>query len=159
MPHELQPYRTFREELTIEDGLILKGTRIASPNKKHESILKLIHESHLGLNKCKLHAREMVYWPGLNGQLEKLILNCELCLKYSQAKYKQSPNIALGHEILVHPWTKLATDIFYFEGISYLFMVDNTSRFPIVQKLSSITTQQWQVISNKSFLSMDGWTL
>ena len=73
VPSELQPYWTFREELKIEDGLILKGTRIVIPSKKHESILKLIHQEHLGLNKCKLCAKETVYWPGLNEQLEKLV--------------------------------------------------------------------------------------
>ena len=35
VPNMLQPYWTFREELTIEDGLVLKGTRIDIPNKKH----------------------------------------------------------------------------------------------------------------------------
>ena len=34
VPPELQPYWTFREEFTIEDGLILKGTRIVIPNKQ-----------------------------------------------------------------------------------------------------------------------------
>ena len=50
--------------------------------QKCEAVLKLIHEGHLGLNKCKLHAKETVYWPGLHDQLGKMILNCELCLKY-----------------------------------------------------------------------------
>ena len=45
----------------IEDGIILKGTRIVIPAKKYEALLKLIHEGHLGLNKCKLHAKEIVY--------------------------------------------------------------------------------------------------
>ena len=112
MPSELQPYWTFREKLPIEDGLILKGTRIVIPNKKHESILKLIPECHLGLNKCELHAKVTIYWPGLNEQLEKLTLNCELCLKYLQSKCKQPPNMALGQEIPIHPYTKLVTDIF-----------------------------------------------
>ena len=80
VPKELQPYWTFREELTIEDGLILKGTRIVIPSKKCEAVLELIHVDHLGLNKCKLCAKETVYWPRLNDQLDKLILNCELCL-------------------------------------------------------------------------------
>ena len=120
---------------------MLKGTRIVIPSKKREAILKLIHEGNLGLNKCRLHAQETVYWPGLNDQLDKLILNHELCLKYSQAKCKQPPNMALGHEIPVHPWTKLATDIFHFEGVSYLLVADYTSRFPIVCKLGSMTTQ------------------
>ena len=103
VPRELQPHWTCREELTIEDGLILKGTRIVIPSKKCEAVLKLIHEGHLGLNKCKLCTKETVYCPGPNDQLDKLILNCELCLKYLQAKHKQPPNMALGQEIPIHP--------------------------------------------------------
>ena len=86
VPPVLQIFWTFREELTVENGLILKGTRIVIPTKQWESILKLIHEGHLGLNKCKLQTKETVYWPGLNDQLEDLVLNCELCLKYSTSK-------------------------------------------------------------------------
>ena len=78
LPSEIQAFWTFQEELTIEDGLILKGTRIVVPSMKQVEILKLIHEGHLGLTNCKLRAKETVYWPGLNDQLEKLILiaNC-----------------------------------------------------------------------------------
>ena len=84
VPNVLQLYWTFREELTVENGLIWKGTRIVIPTKKWEAFLKLIHEGHLGLNKCKVHAKDTVYWTGFNVQLERLILSCELCLKYSQ---------------------------------------------------------------------------
>ena len=83
-----------------------------------------------------LRAKDTVNWPGLNDQLEKLVLNCELCSKYSHSKYKQKPSTSLGQEIPVHPWTKLATDIFHFEGASYLLIVGYTSRFPVVCKLS-----------------------
>ena len=141
VPPEIQPYWTFREELTIEDGLILKGTRIVIPNKQWQAILKQLHEGHLGLNKCKLRAKETVYWPGLNNELENLVLNCELCLKYSTAKCKLEPSLTLGQEIPLYPWTKLATDIFHFEGVSYLLVVDYTSHYPIVHKLTSMTGQ------------------
>ena len=43
VPHVLQSYWMFRKKLTVEDGLILKGTRIVIPDKNHEAILKLIH--------------------------------------------------------------------------------------------------------------------
>ena len=141
VPPVLQPYWTFRDNLTVEDGLILKSTRIVVPNKQQEAILKLIHEGHLGLNKCKLQAKETVYWPGLNDQLEKLVLNYELYLKYSNSKCKQEPSLSLGQEEPLYPWTKLATDIFHFEGVSYLFVVDYTSRFLVVCKLTSMTGQ------------------
>ena len=118
---KIQPYWTFREELTIEDGIVLKGTQIVLPHKKYEATLKLNHEGHFGLGKCKLRAKDTVYWPGLNDQLQKLILNCELSVKYSHAKCKPKPTTSLGQEILVHPWSKFATDIFHSEGAAYLF--------------------------------------
>ena len=102
IPPELQPYWTFREELTIEDGLILKGTIIVIHSKQCQVILKQIQEGHLGLSKCKLRAKETVYWSGLNTELEDLVLNCQLCLKYSTAKCKLESSLALGQEIPLH---------------------------------------------------------
>ena len=125
-PNEIQPYWTFREELTIEDGLILKG------------------------------AKETVYWPGLNDQLEKLVLNCQLCLKYLQSKCKQTPRMSIGQEMPSFPWAKIATDIFHLEGDSYLLLVDYTNRYPIINKLTSMTAQH--VIRHlKVILSEYGW--
>ena len=82
-----------------------------------------------------------MYWPGLNDQLKDLVQNCELCLKYSTAKHKLEPSSSLGQEVPLYPWTKLATDVFYFERPSYLFIVGYTSRYPVVCKLTSMTGQ------------------
>ena len=156
LPSEIQAFWTFREEMTIEDGLILKGTGIVIPNQKQAEILKLIQEGHLGLTKCKLQAKETLYWTGLNDQLEKHILNCQLCLQYSQSKCKPTPNMSLGQEIPAFPWTKLATDIFHFEGDSYLLLVDYTSRYPVIHKLTSMTAQN--VIGHLNIIFSEyGW--
>ena len=94
----------------------------------------MIHEGHLDLGKCKFQVKDTVYWLGINEQLEQLVLNCELCLKCSNAKGKHPSNMSLGQEIQIHPWAKVATDIFYFNGDSYLLIIDYTSRFPVVGK-------------------------
>ena len=141
VPPMLHPYSMFREELTIEDGLILKGTMIIIPSNQHKTILELIHKGHLGLNKCKHRAKETVFWAGLNKQLEDLVLNCELCLKYLTAKCKLEPNLTLGQEVPPYPWTKLVTDIFHFESVSYLLIVGNTSQYSVVHKHMSLTGQ------------------
>ena len=99
----LHPYWTFHEELTIEDGLILKGTQIVILHKKQEAIQKQIHNSHLGLTKCKMHAKQAVYWPRLNDQLEQLVINCQLCLKYSRSKQKPDTHSALCQEVPIFP--------------------------------------------------------
>ena len=145
VPSVLQSYWTFREELMIEDGIILKQTRIVIPAKKCEALLKPIHEGHLGLNKCKLCAKENVYWPGLNDQLETLIL-----------KQAEADHVFRSGDFTT-PLTKLARDLFYFEGASYLVIVDYISRFPLVCKVSSMTGQH---VANqcKLIFSEYGWT-
>ena len=143
VPSVLQSYWTFREELTIEDGIILKGyPDCYTCQEACEAVLNLIHEGHLGLKKCKLHAKETVYWSGHNDQLDKLILNCKLCLKYSQSNCKQRPSMSLGQESPLHPWSKLARDLFHIEGASSF--VDYgiiQASFSVVHKLSSMTGQ------------------
>ena len=64
--------------------------------------------------------------------------------------------MSLGQEVPLHPLSKLATNIFHFEGASYLLIVDYTSRFPVVCKLSSITGQH---VANqcKLIFSEYGW--
>ena len=64
--------------------------------------------------------------------------------------------MSLGQEIPIHPWTKLATDIFHFEGESYLLLVDYTSCFPVVCKLNSMTAQH--VINHFNLIFSEyGW--
>ena len=59
-------------------------------------------------------------------------------IQYTETKCLSNTQYA-GHEIPVHPWSKLASDIFYFEDDSYLLIVDYISQFPIIKKLSSMT--------------------
>ena len=64
--------------------------------------------------------------------------------------------MSLGQEIPTFLWTKLATDIFHFEADSYLLLVDYTSRYPIIHKLTSMTAQH--VIGHlKVIFSEYGW--
>ena len=50
--------------------------------------------------------------------------------------------MSLGQEVLIYPWINVATDIFHFENDLYLLIIDYTSRFPVVHKLTSTTAQQ-----------------
>ena len=53
VPSEIQQSWTFTEDLTIEDGIVLKGTCFVIPRKKYQSILHLIHEGHLRFSKMQ----------------------------------------------------------------------------------------------------------
>ena len=114
--------------MTIEDGLLLKGTCIIISQTLHKEMIQLLHTAHLRLEKCLNRAKQSMYWPGLYEELKDLITNCTTCLKFSTQKPTCLSNRQYaGHEIPVHPWSKLASDIFYFEGDSYLLIVDYSS--------------------------------
>ena len=123
----------FREELTVENGLLLKSTQIIIPRVMRNRFLNELHTGHLGITKCIELAKQTMYWPGINSDIEQFMATCQPCLKYA-ASNKKCPEKKnqLGQEIPVTPWTKLGTDIFTLDGANYLLLVDYTSKFPVM---------------------------
>ena len=46
---QLHCYYPFREELTIQNGVIFKGERVVIPAALHNSMINKLHSSHLGI--------------------------------------------------------------------------------------------------------------
>ena len=55
---EAAPYFHFRDEMTVVDGIILRGDYVVIPSELRRVMLSKIHSSHLGINGCLRHARE-----------------------------------------------------------------------------------------------------
>ena len=66
----LQSYWSYRDELAVIDGIILKGKCIIIPNSLKEQVLNQLHTNHLGIEKTKLLASESVYWPSINADIK-----------------------------------------------------------------------------------------
>jgi len=141
LPPELKPYWTFRERITIEDGLLLKDRCIIVPDADRKDILSQLHRGHQGIQKCLQRARSSVYWPKLSDELTELVTNCKTCLKFAAANRQDNIGPSLGQEVPTTPWTKLASDIFTWQNQNFLILVDYMSRFPIVRKLTSMTAE------------------
>ena len=63
-----------------------------------------------------------------------------MCLNYSNSKYKQEPSLLLDQEVII-PLDQISNRCVSFKGVSYLLVVDYTSRFPVVHKLALMTCQ------------------
>ena len=155
VPPEIQAHWTLRDELTIEDGLILRNTRIVILTSERNDLLRQIHHGHLGTIKCQLHAKETICWPGITKDIEDMVQNCETCLKFSANNCKPKPVNTLRHEVPIIPCTKLAMDIFTFDNENYLLVVDYTSKFPVIHKLPSMTARVVTEVM-KSIISEEG---
>ena len=68
---KLKPYWTVRHELTVQDGLLLFGTRIVIPQSLQREMFERIHEGHKGIVKCRALARQSIWWPRLSSEIEK----------------------------------------------------------------------------------------
>ena len=135
---KIKCYWSFREDITIAEDILVKGHRIIIPKDMREYMLKQVHEGHFGMDKCKMCMSNCCYWPNVNKEIEEMIRNCPTCLEFAPAKPKIKKKDMLQHEVPSTPWTKLATDIFHFQGTNYLILVDYTSKFPVVKQQRKI---------------------
>ena len=55
--NDLKPYDKVKEELSVFEGVILRGNRIIVPQLLQKQILKLAHEMHQGIVKTKQFLR------------------------------------------------------------------------------------------------------
>lgn len=91
----------------------------------------------MGMVKCKQRARELVYWPVMNKQIEDVVSRCSACLLHQNRPHKEPMMI---HPLPSLPWSKVATDLFELDGSYYLIMVDYYSNFIEVASLKHNTT-------------------
>ena len=61
IPKELHPYWNYRDEISIEDGILLNSHRILIPHTLHVEMLDLIYKCNRGIEKCLLHSRESLF--------------------------------------------------------------------------------------------------
>ena len=73
-PADLHKYWNFRDEISVHDGVILKNDRVIIPRALQAEVLDRIHAGHQGIEKCRLRARDAVFWCGMNDDIERLVL-------------------------------------------------------------------------------------
>ena len=116
-------------------------------------MLKRIHESHLGIEKSRQRARNILYWPNMNAQITDLIANCSSCLKYRNNNTKEP---LIQHEVPDRPWQKIACDLFTLGGKYYLLTVDYYSKWIEIGLLRDSTVSSEVITQLKSTFARYG---
>ena len=89
------------------------------------------------MDRTKLCARDSVYWPNINKDIECLVKTCDLCQEHS-CRNNKDPSIPC--DIPTKAWTNIQKDLFALDSQPFLLVVDVTSRFPVVRILRNETT-------------------
>lgn len=133
----LLPYWSYRDELSVTDGVIFKGSRLVVPSPMRARIKDLLHVGHRGIDATLRHARDIVFWPRMTDDIKQLITSCETCQAFPTAQ--QSLPLQC-HELTERPWQRVGVDLFNLQGKDYLATVDYMSNFIEVDRLYSTTT-------------------
>ena len=137
---ELKPYFNRKDELGLYDGCIMWGERMVIPMKLRKRVLSDLHEGHLGIVKMKAVARSLIWWPGIDKEIEELAKSCSGC-----QEVQHNPTVVSPHpwEYPSRPWKRIHVD---FAGpfLKHMFMivVDAHSKWPEVVPMNSTTTEK-----------------
>ncbi len=147
---KLRPYWKTRDELSVVDGIVYKGTRIVVPPSMRNEMKAQVQESHQGIVACR--ARKVMYWPGMSSQIEDECMDCSLCQQFQNNQPKEPLQPTSVPDL---PWIELGADILAFGNAQYLATVDYWSKFIEVDKLHD-TTSTSVIEATKSHLARHG---
>ena len=136
-PERIQEFWNHRDELTVMNDIIFKGEKIVIPRSLRDEMLGKIHTGHIGIEKCKLRAKDILFWPGMSKAIESMVAKCSICQEKMMANPKEP---MIPHPIPSVPWEVVGTDLFEIDGHKYVIVVDYYSRYFEVEKLQTTTT-------------------
>ena len=135
VPEECRPYLNRKHELSAEGECLLWGIRVVVPSKLRARLVEELHRDHPGVTRMKAVARNYLWWPGLDKELEECARSCLSC----QA-VKSAPAVAPLHPWLwpAKPWQRVHVDFAGpFLGKMFLIVVDAYSKWPEVVEMTS----------------------
>lgn len=167
-PPEVRKFFKFRAELVPIDNILFFEDRIVVPENMKRDMLKIIHESHQGVEKCKNKARELLFWIGMSKDIEEMVLNCSICQRLRSSNQKEP---MIPHELPKRPFEKIGIDILEYCNKYYLVIVDYFTKWieapqiqnktvnEIINKLKAVFSQfgvpEKIVSDNNPFNSLD----
>ena len=119
-------FYAIRGELSVSDGLLLKGDQIVIPTDLRKEVLSKIHTGHLGLNKCRERAKSAVWWPQITRDLKDLVASCHFCIERRPTQHKEPLQPS---ELPHRPYQKVGADLLTHKGNSFLVIRDYYSRY------------------------------
>ena len=133
---DLQSYKNIKNELTIADGLLLRGDRIVVPEVLQKQIVDIAHSSHQGIVKTKSFIRETVWFPGIDRQVEDTVSSCLPCQATTKGGNMEPLNMTKLPE---YPWQEVSADFCgpFSNGEYILVVMDDYSRFPEIEIVHS----------------------
>ena len=93
----------FKDELSINNDLLMKGEWVVIPTVCRDSIMEDLHLCHAGINKAMSLARTCMYWPGMEADITDYIKRCLTCIDSSNLPV-ETLHLPRSHQDLGSKW-------------------------------------------------------
>ena len=133
-----KPLQKKSHELSQTAGVLLWGHRVVVPEAARRMVLRELHAGHPGIVRMKAAARAVVWWPGIDDDIERAVRTCRPC-----QESRCSPQRAELHmwPWPGRPWSRLHIDFAELtKGKSILVVVDSHSKWIEAEIMSSTTS-------------------
>ena len=140
-------YAHVKNDLSVYENVILFRNRILIPQELRLVVLNLLHSSHGGIVAMKAEARQSVWWPNLNNDIEDMIKSCDVCTLNNSIVKSPVLHWSGGGK----PWSRVHIDYYEFEHKYFFILMDAYSKFMDVHLASSMTSSVTIDLMRRSF--------
>jgi transposase InsO family protein len=118
-------YWVFKDAMTNFKGFILiNEKRIIIPVEARKEVLQDLHLAHQGVVRMKRRARNTVYWPKIDEDIEQVVRRCDACQIRLPSLQKEN---YMEREEPSRTFQMVAADFFSYGNREYLAYVERAS--------------------------------
>lgn len=111
VPEDMKPFARVKDELSCWNGTcVARGLCTIVPSALRARVLEMAHSGHLGIVKLKQRCRNLIWWPGIDRDLEAMVRDCAACLVSGKTGAPAPPPL---HPVPwpAQPWDHIQLDI------------------------------------------------
>nr|XP_040583520.1 uncharacterized protein K02A2.6-like [Lepeophtheirus salmonis] len=127
--HYVRLFMYMIKDLAVEDEL--KGTQIVVPRACQKDILSKLHLSNQEMTTTKKRAKESIFWPEMNNEIDMIIENCETCRRKAPSQCQENLKLVDIPQLI---FESMPTDLFMLNRKSYLICVDALSGYTAIEE-------------------------
>lgn len=140
--------KRLQNNLLLDEGVITYNDRVLIPRKLRSSILQFCHENHQGVVLMKKLAREHVYWPCIDQDIEEFVKKCTKCQQWSHSPKKK---VTSSWEPCTRPMERIHIDFFTIWGKTCILIVDAYSKYIEVKWMRKTDANSVITVLNQFF--------
>ncbi|MEL6803224.1 MAG: integrase, partial [Bacteroidota bacterium] len=149
----IRQYFNVKDQLWLQDGLVMLKDRVVIPKSLRCAVLKLLHSAHQGVEGMRARATKSVYWPGINSSIRSTRANCKVCNEIAPSQAREALQSIPQPQF---PFQHVCMDGFEFNNRHYLVLVDRFSGWLIIFHTKTYPTSNHIINSLRSTFSVYG---